>query len=284
MKASEFQGHCQACGRIQVVVSGAIGQVMSNHGYKVRSGYFRGVCIGHDYPALEVSRERLNYVVAYLGREAVMHQMKAERLISGADLPAKVMQRSEPYGSIMYHSRYHEDPKMRGTAMMTDWHNGSKMEQDYQLKMDIGHHQSEASTARRHAAGLLDLATRVHGRPLINRVAVEQAAKKERAKKRAPIAGAFRTKAAQKEALDSLNRAYEKLARVIKDHYLNQRHSASEDVGSELYWQIPHSLHQFRPKHADLVRKIYPAFEATVVEIERLVIFRNELKAMPVIK
>lgn len=281
MKASNIKGHCQACGRIQVVLS--TDGLMSSHGYTVRSGYFQGVCIGHNHLPLELSRTHLDYVVAYLGREAVMHTMKAERLQSGADLPELVMQRSEPYGSIMYHSRHHENPAMRGTAMMTPWHNASEMEQGYQLKMDISHHQHEASLARSHAAGLLELAARVHGQTLIDRSAEEMAVKQARVAKSAPIAGAFRTKAAQKAELEGLSRTYNELVRQIKDHYL-AHDRAHHDAGEALYFALPFELHHWRAKHSAHVAAVYPHFASVAEAIDILVINRNEIKARPVIK
>jgi hypothetical protein len=282
VKASNIKGHCQACGRIQVV--GAAHHTMVNHGYKVRSGYFQGVCVGNNHPPLEVSREHLDYVVAYLGREALMHTMKAERLQSGAELPPFVINRSEPYGSAMYHSRHHEDPKMRGQHMTSPWHQGSKMEQEHQLKMDIEHHQQEARFARSHAQGLVELAAKVHGQPLIDRTTAELVKRDKQAAKTAPIAGAFRTKAAQKDALEALNRAYSKQHAIITDHYLSISARAHGDAGHELYYSMPHDLHNFRQKHAALIRELYPQFEGVIWEISRLFAERDAIKRMPVIK
>lgn len=281
MKASEVKGHCQTCGRIQVVLSAGM---MSKHGYKVRSGYFLGVCNGQDHLPLEQSRDHLDYIVSYLRREAVMHLERAERLRSGDNLPGKVISRSEPYGSVVYHSRHHDDVQLRGTAVMKQWFglDTSDMERAYQLKMDIGHHESEAGYANSHANGLVELAAKVHGQPLINRSAEEMVKREKAAAKKAPIPGAFRTKAAQKEALESLSRQYEKQTRAIRQHYLEGPGRSKE--GEEMYYQLPYQLNHFRPKHAALVRKVYPVLESAVVEIERLVIQREAIKAMAVIK
>lgn len=282
MKASEVKGHCQVCGRIQVVKSGSLQMV--NHGYKVRSGYFVGVCSGHDRLALEIDRNLLDYMVSWLRSEAGMHEMKAERLQLGADLPEMVIARSLPYGSIYYHSRNVLDAKLRGTPVMKPWHQGSEMEQEYQLKMDIGHHESEARVARGHADGLIELAAKVHGQPLINRSEEEMAKREKSAAKRAPIPGAFRTKAAQKEALESLNRQYEKQTRHIKEHYLDNRRHGADSAAEAMYFALPYQLNHFRPKHAAQVRAVYPVMESAVIEIEMLVIQREAVKAMKVIK
>lgn len=39
---SEYRGHCQACGRLQMLPSGKL----SKHGYTVAFGFFSGVCVG----------------------------------------------------------------------------------------------------------------------------------------------------------------------------------------------------------------------------------------------
>lgn len=42
MAKSTHRGHCQACGRLQMLPSG----VLAKHGYNVTSGYFSGTCAG----------------------------------------------------------------------------------------------------------------------------------------------------------------------------------------------------------------------------------------------
>jgi hypothetical protein len=39
---SEYRGHCQACGRLQMLPNG----LLSKHGYTVAFGFFSGVCVG----------------------------------------------------------------------------------------------------------------------------------------------------------------------------------------------------------------------------------------------
>jgi hypothetical protein len=282
MKASNVKGHCQACGRVHVVLDGK--GIMSNHGYKVRAGYFQGICIGNGYLPLEESRSHLDYVVSYLRREALMHDVKAERLESGADLPEQVICRSEPYGSVMYHSRYHDDVDLRGKAMMSPWHQGSVMEQKYQLEADIAHHKSEAGFARSHANSLVSLAARVHGQPLIDRAAEEMVKREKAVAKKAPIEGAYRTKAAQKEALEALNREYEKQRKIIQNHYLAQPDRNSSAEVESVYYALPYQLNHFRSKHAYLIRKVYPVMDPAVSAIEALVIMREVVKARPVVK
>ncbi len=50
MKATH-KGHCQACGRLQMLPKG----VLSKHGYNVTHGFFSGVCVGAGYLPFEKS-------------------------------------------------------------------------------------------------------------------------------------------------------------------------------------------------------------------------------------
>src|SRR5580765_2005563 len=52
-KKSTHQGHCQVCGRLQMLPGGEL----SLHGYKVKSGYFSGTCHGARYQPFELSCE-----------------------------------------------------------------------------------------------------------------------------------------------------------------------------------------------------------------------------------
>jgi hypothetical protein len=51
MAKSTHKGHCQACGRLQMLPSGKLAQ----HGYTVAHGFFSGVCVGSKELPFEVS-------------------------------------------------------------------------------------------------------------------------------------------------------------------------------------------------------------------------------------
>lgn len=272
------RGHCQVCGQIQVVLPSGL---MSIHGYKVSQfGYFHGVCYGNKHQPLEVSRVELDRTVEGLVRYAGQQQMAAERLQSGADLLERVAKRSA-WGDIV-RVDWRIDKKQ--PAVMIDWHAASEQEQQMGKEQAVQGHLSEARHARSFATDLGKLAFRVHGQPLIDRDQEELEAKRIQAEKKAPIPGAFRTKAAQKDAMEGLNRRYDKLLRVIRDHHYADPQRSSCEALQEFYYNLPYQLSNFRPKHAALVRNFYPAMEAQVVEIESLVAQRAAIKAMPVIK
>jgi hypothetical protein len=53
MASATHRGHCQACGRLQMLPKG----VLSIHGYKVTYGYFSGICAGTKALPFELSCE-----------------------------------------------------------------------------------------------------------------------------------------------------------------------------------------------------------------------------------
>src|SRR5271166_12856 len=57
----QHRGHCQVCGRIQVVLpSGNI----AKHGYRVAGfHFFNGVCYGSEFEPLQLSREECDSIV-----------------------------------------------------------------------------------------------------------------------------------------------------------------------------------------------------------------------------
>lgn len=82
----------------------------------------------------------------------------------------------------------------------------------------------------------------------------------------------FSSKAAQRRALDSLNRAYDLQKGAIHDILL-----AETDRGegwNDLYWGVP-DLHNWKPRHSEQ----FKTFAPQVAAIEQLVELRNEVKA-----
>src|ERR1700731_1581319 len=196
MKTSDIKGHCQACGRIQVVLSTT--GLLAQHGYTVRSGYFSGVCRGSAWLPLESQRSRLDWIADDLVRAANAQQMRAERLQSGADLPERALKRDE-WTNIVYGGR--DSRTFERNPVIVEWSLATSVERRMQIDLEIGECLSDAQFLRGHRTMLLELAARVHGQPLINRTAEEMAKREKQAAKSAQIPGAFRTKAAQKDVL-----------------------------------------------------------------------------------
>jgi hypothetical protein len=51
---SQYKGHCQGCARLQAVLPNGL---IAKHGYKVKYGFFMGVCNGAGHAPLEVSEQ-----------------------------------------------------------------------------------------------------------------------------------------------------------------------------------------------------------------------------------
>lgn len=97
--------------------------------------------------------------------------------------------------------------------------------------------------------------------------------------------------ARRKEALGDVNSAYEMLRRVLMDAALALRvevlepyaHYEMPPAVESMYWGLPGYPHQWKPKHAELVRAaLGGGFDALISDIERLVELRAEIKAAPV--
>lgn len=85
MKA-KYKGHCQCCGRQQSVVNG----FMSNHGYKVKKGWFEGVCGGRNYPPLEVDRQQTDRIIESISEEIPRLLEQSDQVKNGLILPKTV--------------------------------------------------------------------------------------------------------------------------------------------------------------------------------------------------
>ena len=95
--------------------------------------------------------------------------------------------------------------------------------------------------------------------------------------------GAFPTKVSRQRAIDSINRGYDKLVKIIQNQIcsipLNIRHPEKETVASkaikEMYWCMPHYPHQWRKSHSDLLNS---SFSNEVEAIEYVVGLKEEVK------
>lgn len=100
----------------------------------------------------------------------------------------------------------------------------------------------------------------------------------------------FTSKAAQKRVFEDLGRAYEMLTDCIKDKLLEfcrgipQEVEEDRNVFIDLYYDLPHNLHQWKKKHSEAVIKLLPDLKDVVAQIESLVEFRVAVKAAPIVK
>lgn len=87
-------------------------------------------------------------------------------------------------------------------------------------------------------------------------------------------AGSFPTKSAQKNCLDSLNRAFDILCR-------DKNYDAIEAAGFK-YYDVPFNLHQFRPKHFDLF--VIAFGRETAQKVAALDVLRTAAKELEIVK
>lgn len=93
---------------------------------------------------------------------------------------------------------------------------------------------------------------------------------------KAALAAGFTSVSAQKDAVDSVSRAYDQLKDVIHDAIDTKTHN-------ELFWSTP-DLHNWKAKHAAALVAAYPALAPICAMVEGLVALRATIKAAPVVK
>ncbi|HAT1583161.1 TPA: hypothetical protein I8Y16_004038 [Raoultella ornithinolytica] len=93
----------------------------------------------------------------------------------------------------------------------------------------------------------------------------------------------FNSKASQKRALVDLSYAYE-ICRENLSNLINVKDQTEEQHNA--YWSIPFELHQWRNKHAEIMRNVAPGeiCETVIEQIELLIVLRNTIKLTPIIK
>lgn len=270
----EHRGHCQVCGRIQVVLpSGNI----AKHGYRVGVfHFFNGVCWGADFEPLQVSRKQCDEIAHGQLTESQRLEARAIALRGGVLKPERAQKLTE-WGSRV---SLFNNVTRKNDAVMLQWADASPRERAAQIELEAGDHESESRKYAHYAKSMRKLADEIHGTPVIDRAAEELAIIAKRQAKKASIEGAYRTKAAQKADLEKLNCEYSELRRDIIDTYLEKR----DIKGEEVYWKLPDNLHAWRHIHSLLVLDAYPEHKPQVEAIGRLLFKRNEIRARPVIK
>tara|TARA_R110000868_G_scaffold80990_3_gene229631 strand:+ start:2226 stop:2543 length:318 start_codon:yes stop_codon:yes gene_type:complete len=85
------------------------------------------------------------------------------------------------------------------------------------------------------------------------------------------LSEAFNSKAAQKRALKDVNCAFALACDTIKDWCVDQMERCVQSTGErglpeveELYFALPMYPHQWRAKHEDIIRLVYPESEEAI--------------------
>ena len=275
------RGTCQACGARQAVELPK--NIIAKHGYTVAGfGFFNGVCRGSGHAPAEHD-VTLTYRIMDGLRQWAAEQDRLASLIAAGVLMVYSYSTSvwvENGKMTRYGVRGRYEPRTFPLFGATD----EMIERATRDDQD-GHEQA-ARHARAQIESLRTCVLPRLGKPLYdaNEPKPTKPADGKVNVASGEIEGAFRTKAAQKAALEKIGREYEKARRVIMDAVLAFAYEDRTEAQRNLYNVLPYDLHNFRSKHADAILAVFPQHAGTVVEMGRLFALRNEVKSRPVIK
>lgn len=273
------RGTCQACGAVQA--SANANSLIAKHGYTVDWGYFNGTCQGSAERPAEHDVTLTRSVIAFCVETAASHDDGVTNLKNGTTVPP-TFTRYNPNKVVQKRSSRGQVYNTTGGDDVLPIEQASQGERAKAIAIAIHEHEMHASGLRSHADTLTRFVLVRLGKPLYLVADLEFRAPKPAAPvvdvKAGKVEGAFATKAARKEALDSLSRAYDKCRNVIQTAYLNGNREAPG--ATDLYYAA-YQLNQWRPKHSAAARTLYPSLESTVAEIEALVIAREAVRAAP---
>jgi hypothetical protein len=265
------RGTCQVCGRVQAIDNGS--GITAKHGYLVAGyGFFNGVCPGARHVPAEKSLTVTHAIIAQLEEAAAAHDAEAAAYADGSvkvtsyevyDATLKVTKRSR-------HGTYQTTGGYR-TVEITAETPAHVVEAETHKAIAVA--ARNARYARSHVGMMRKVIVPRLGQDLYPAAEVIKAERKV-AKAKAVEGVRFPTKVARKDALDKLNRRYEKCRRVLQDTYLAGDRG---EVGQTLYYAAQ-QLNHWRPAHSEQARKLYPQLEATIAEIEALVAEREAVK------
>jgi hypothetical protein len=101
----------------------------------------------------------------------------------------------------------------------------------------------------------------------------------------------FTSKAAQKRALEDVNRAFELARKSIQDWCLGKMHDHYQASGERglpevdaLYYGLPMYPHEWRVKHAEMVRALHPEADEAIALFDQIVDLRNAIKNTEIVK
>lgn len=159
MEKSTHHGHCQACGRLQLLPGG----VLAKHGYKVAGfGFFMGTCRGSDRNPLEVDRTITDQIIVDLGAYADRQDARAARLTAGDEVLDEVDSGKQQKVEYMRNGRQ----SWRWVAIMVAWADADEYQRRRAIERAVFGCNREAKQARSFAGDLQKLIARVHGQPL----------------------------------------------------------------------------------------------------------------------
>jgi hypothetical protein len=94
----------------------------------------------------------------------------------------------------------------------------------------------------------------------------------------------FTSMASQKDALQNLGHAYDILKDDVRKFCLTFPREDRTEQQDNVYYSIPHNLHQWKAKHTSLVLSVFPHAETLTTQIENLVELRETIKSAEIVK
>lgn len=276
------RGTCQACGRVHAVdnVSGLV----AKHGYTVDYGYFNGVCTGGEgFKPAEHDVKLTNRVIESCAIRAAERDSWIAELKDGRTIPA-TFERWNPMKKVEHTAKGGHTYTVTGCNDVLPIAKATKEERAKAIALAIHNHEMHASGLRAHAHRLtVNVLVRL-GKPLYVAAELDAPKVKEAAPvvdvATATVTGTYKTKAARKEALDKLNRAFEKARNELQNLYLTLSHAERTEAKTEVYYG-PMQLNHWRPKHSMQALNEFPGAASIVERIEALIKAREAVKAAP---
>ncbi len=263
------RGNCQVCGRQHHVM----GRSVAKHGYTVTWGRFLRICRGSGKAPVQFERSLTDATIQELGGYAAECDDEVRRYKDGTLQPARIKT-----GEKLNRTTY----KYEGVYI--PFAEGALEQQQRAVEMAIAQSEGDARGARAHALDLKKMADELHGTALMAIVDLQPPPKAPKATvdvKAAKVYGTFGSKAARKAELDKLSRVYGKARNVIQGMTLAVPYDERTEAQNELYYGMPHDLHNWRAKYSAKALEVFPQAADIVATIEELVKARNAVKAAP---
>lgn len=169
-RAGTHQGHCQACGRLQVQTARG---TIALHGYTVDWGMFNGTCGGSRRAPLEVERTYCDTIRRECRDEAVRLESLAAKMTAGTEHPEQV--RSGKRTLVQRPNRQN-----RIVSEWVDeyiaWNDADDAQRAKGVTETVAHLMWKAGSMHGHARFLFELAASFHGKKLRERDTTKPAA------------------------------------------------------------------------------------------------------------
>lgn len=168
-KAGTHLGHCQACGRQQVVEASGL---MAKHGYVVAGfGFFNGTCYGSGHLPLEKDRIFSDRIIDQLNDQAAKAEIREAALKAGTKTLLAVG-KYDQVGNAVYMPR--KSIYESRIQAQVDWAEASQAERQRGLAKALNEIHQNILNCRTHVEFLKEAIKAIHGKNLIPRKVIKK--------------------------------------------------------------------------------------------------------------